>query len=611
MDHPISRRSILKFGGLAAASTWAGRVAAKLSTGSNADALEYPDRASVALLDGPMLEQFRAHHATLLAMDEDALLKPFRVAAGLPAPGDDLGGWYNASSSFNPPQDMHGFIPGHSFGQYLSSLARAYAVTGNRQTQQKVQRLVAGFAPTITPSFYEGYTLPAYTFDKINIGLIDAHAFAGNPQALATLNLATDAALPFLPEKALTRPEMAARPHANIAHTWDESYTLPENLYLAWRRGAGERYRGLAQRFLLNRDYFEPLARGENVLPDKHAYSHMNALSSAMQAHLVDGNRMHLQAATNGFEFVLAQSFATGGWGPNERFINPGSGELGDSLHTTHASFETPCGAYGHFKAARYLMAASGDSRYGDSMERVLYNTILGAPPMQPDGTAYYYSDYNELGAKAYCELKCPCCSGTLGQILADYGMSAYAVGEHSIRVNLYAPSRLSWRPHGRNVTLEQSTYYPLDSDITITVKTPTPETFSIDLRIPAWAGAASSVAVNGKRLEQPLRAGSFHKIQRSWNDGDRIELSLDRPLRLEAVDEKHPNLLAIMQGPLALFAVGDRFLPFSRSELSSARQTSPRAAQWRVSTEDGVQLFKPYFAIHSETTRLYQPVSA
>jgi len=89
------------------------------------------------------------------------------------------------------------------------------------------------------------------------------------------------------------------------------------------------------------------------VLPDKHAYSHMNALSSAMQAYLVDGDAKHLRAAKNGFDFVLAQSFATGGWGPNERFLIPGSGALGDSLGTTHASFETPCGAYGHFKAAR------------------------------------------------------------------------------------------------------------------------------------------------------------------------------------------------------------------------------------------------------------------
>jgi hypothetical protein len=567
--------------------------------------------ADVTLLDGPMLDQFRAQHATLLAMDDDALLKPFRKAAGLPAPGDDLGGWYNKASDFNPPADMHGFIPGHSFGQYVSALARAHAITGDIASRQKVQRLVAGFAATTAQGFYCDYPLPAYTFDKIAVGLIDAHSFAADSQALRVLDHATDAALPHLPEKALTRPEMAARPHPNIAHTWDESYTLPENLYLAWRRGAGERYRTLAARFLLDEDYFAPLARGENVLPGRHAYSHVNALSSAMQAYLVDGNPRYLQAARHGFDFVLEQSFATGGWGPNEAFVVAASGALGDSLSTTHASFETPCGAYGHFKVARYLLCATGDSRYGDSMERVLYNTALGALPMQPDGTAFYYADYNGNGAKTYFEYKCPCCSGTLGQLTADYAISTYFLDGRGVVVNLYTPSRLTWRRPSGAVTLQQATTYPLDSTIEISVGTATTQTFSISLRIPGWAGAATALAINGKRVPQPLVAGTFHQIRRTWSDGDRITLELDRAVRLEAVDRQHPDLLAVLQGPLALFAVGERFLPLTRHDLLSVRQTAIRS-MWRTNTPDGTQSLQPYFAIGAATTtRLYHPVYA
>ncbi len=96
-------------------------------------------------------------------------------------------------------------------------------MTGDGPTKQKVERLVAGFAPTITERFFRDYPLPAYTFDKVNIGLIDAYAFAGVANALAVLNHATDAALPHLPEKALTRPEMAARPH----RTWPIPGTSP------------------------------------------------------------------------------------------------------------------------------------------------------------------------------------------------------------------------------------------------------------------------------------------------------------------------------------------------------------------------------------------------
>ena len=611
MKH-YSRRSMLKLGGTAmAASTLTGRIAAHGASQHGAQVLTPAGYGDVTLLDGPMLAQFQAQHKMLLAMDEDALLKPFRMAAGLPAPGEDLGGWYNASPHFNPPADMHGFIPGHSFGQYVSGLARAYAITGDRATGQKVRRLVAAFAPTITPHFYDGYPLPAYTFDKINIGLIDAQAFADDRTALRVLNRATDAALPHLPEKALSRHEMAARPHPNVAYTWDESYTLPENLYLAWRRGAGERYRALAARFLLDREYFDPLAAGENVLPGKHAYSHVNAFSSAMQAYLVDGSAKHLRAAKNGFDFVLAQSFATGGWGPNEGFVVPGSGALGDSLNTTHASFETPCGSYGHFKAARYLMSVTGDSRYGDSMERVLYNTVLGALPMKADGTAFYYADYNASGSKVYFEYKCPCCSGTLGQVVADYGISSYFLSSRGVFVNLYTPSELRWQMGGRTVTLRQTTSYPLAPEIDIAVGTVTPETFSVSLRIPAWAGQGTTVVVNDRRLDVPVVPGRFLEVRRTWHNGDRITLVMDMPVRLEAVDDKHPNNLAVLQGPLALFAVGDRFLPFTRGHLSATRQAAPQSEEWRVRTADGEQVFKPYFAVNGETTRLYQPVSA
>jgi DUF1680 family protein len=385
---------------------------------------------------------------------------------------------------------------------------------------------------------------------------------------------------------------------------------LPENLYLAWRRGAGRRYRELASRFLLDADYFDPLARGENVLPGKHAYSHVNALSSAMQAYLVDADPKHLRAAKNGFDFVLAQSFATGGWGPNEGFVVPGTGALGDSLNSTHASFETPCGSYGHFKIARYLMGVTGDPRYGDSMERILYNAVLGALPMKPDGTAFYYADYNGSGSKKYFEYKCPCCSGTLGQIAADYGISSYFLNDRGVLVNLYVPSRLSWRQNGRAIALEQASAYPLDSVIELTVRTATPETFSISLRIPAWAAEHAEITVNGKRVAQPVIAGSFHELRQVWRDGDRITLALDTPVRLEAVDDKHPDLLAVMTGPLALFATGERFLPFTRSALLSVRQSAARASQWSVTTADGTQVFKPYYAVGLETTRLYQPVS-
>lgn len=102
-----------------------------------------------------------------------------------------------------------------------------------------------------------------------------------------------------------------------------------------------------------------------------------------MQAYLVCGSAKHLNAARNGFEILQAQSFATGGWGPRETLQATGSGALFESLTNTHASFETACGAYAHMKLTRYLLRVTRDGRYGDSMERVMYNTVLGALPLK------------------------------------------------------------------------------------------------------------------------------------------------------------------------------------------------------------------------------------
>lgn len=612
-----SRRTFLKAGTAAAIATVtkAGTAIAAESGASVAvtPALQQFGYADVELLEGPMRQQFDVNHAFFLALDEDKLLKPFRQRAGQSAPGDDMGGWYDNSPEFDPHGTFHGYIPGHSFGQYLSGLARAYAVTGSKPTQAKVQRLVRGFAPTITSKFYDGYHLPAYTFDKTNCGLIDAYQFADDKTALQVLNAATDAVLPHLPPKALSRAEQYAIPYKDEAYCWDETYTLPENFFLAYRRGAGSRFRDLAVRFLEDDSYFGPLAEGKNVLPDQHAYSHVNAFSSAMQAYLVLGSKKHLHAAQNGFEFLRStQSFATGGWGPDERFRAPGSGEIGESLKTSHASFETPCGAYGQFKITRYLLRVTRDSRYGDSMERVLYNTILGAKPLKEDGSSFYYSDYNHIYAnKGYHRDKWPCCSGTFPQLTADYGISSYFHAADGIYVNLYTPSRVTWNRGNTRIQLTQHTNYPNELASQIEISAGTPSSFTVYLRIPGWAGPKTIVSVNGRRPSIDLIPGQFARIENTWKNGDRIEIEFDASTSLEAVDPQHLNIVAPVRGPLALFAVGTIPETLRREDLLAVSPVSKGSDTWQAQTGSGGLTFKPFASIGDEIYRLYHQVNA
>jgi DUF1680 family protein len=606
----MNRREFLKSSASLSAMAFAPRALRAL-TPSATTQLRPLDYSQVQLLDSPLRQQFDHNHALFLALDNDRLLKPFRQLTGMPAPGDDMGGWYSPSPAFDPPKNFTGYVPGHTFGQYVSSLARAYAITGDKATQQKVQSLVSGYAAAVSPKFYANYCLPCYTYDKVVCGLIDAHQFAQDPIALKVLDNATDAVMPYLPDHALTRREMAARPHPNIAYTWDEPYTLPENLYLAYTRGAGARYRSLAQRFLQDTTYFTPLSQNQNVLPGEHAYSHVNALSSAMQSYLVDGSEMHLNAARNGFRFVQQQSFAAGGWGPNEGFVDPASDTLADSLTHTHASFETPCGAYGHFKITRYLLCATEDPSYGDSMEIVLYNTILGARLIQPDGTSFYYADYNSDAHKFWHNDKWPCCSGTFPQLTADYGISSYFATPRGLAVNLYHPSRVSWKQGGANLVLTQTTDYPNSSEVTLKVSTDRNRSFPIALRIPAWAGPATRAQVNGRTAPGLApHPGTWLVMDREWRNGDRVELTLDMPLRLTPLDAQHQDLVAVMRGPLALFALLPAPDKLTRAQLLSAQQTSSTSSNHLISRDDGEVHLWPYTSITDEHYRLYQQVS-
>ncbi len=621
MQSAVSRRGFLKAAAAMTASAYTSKsFAARAAVSANGAVAITPPLAAFAysdvqLLDSPMKRQFDENHARFLNLEDDRLLKVFRQVAGLPAPGEDMGGWYDLTGFSLVKNDFHGFIAGHSFGQYLSGLARAYAVTGSEDTRAKVNRLVKGYGETLNAkaTFFVDYRLPAYTYDKLSCGLIDAHEFGHDPAAMDIHEKLTRAMVAYLPEKALSRQEQRARPHKDTSYTWDETYTLPENLFLAYQRSGKTFYRDMAKQYLEDDSYFNPLAEGNNVLPFEHAYSHVNAFSSAMQAYITLGSEKHLRAAKNGFQMLATtQSFATGGWGPDESFGEPSRGQLGDSLSSTHASFETPCGAYGHFKITRYLLRVTKDPQYGDSMERVLYNTILGAWPIQADGTSFYYSDYATTGKKVWYGEKWPCCSGTFPQLAADYHISTYFHSSDGVYVNLFTPSSLRWADSSGNYRLTQATQYPLNGSVQIQVSGSRPSDYTIYVRIPAWAAPDPVLSVNGQRVSESVQPGTFAAIRRTWKDGDRVELELPMPLRLETVDANHPNLVALLRGPSVLFALADSQPNFDKSSLLAAKPMNNAMGDWLAKSTEGTPVvMRPFMNIDKENYSTYVKVTS
>lgn len=597
----ISRRRFVQSAALAsAASLIPGFRPRAFAADPSSDApLEEFGYGDVTLASDLHEKQLTETHALLMELSEDSLLKPFRQMVGQPAPGQDLGGWYQYDAHNEDHLFQTGFAPGCTFGQWVSALSRAYAINRSPETREKVLRLNRLYAKTIGGDFYENTRFPAYSYDKLVCGLIDSHKYAGDPDAFAILAETTKTALPHLPKKAVEHGQRW-RSNPDVSYTWDESYTMPENLFLAYQRGAGERYRELGKQYL-DDVYFDPLSEGRSDLEGRHAYSHVNSLCSAMQAYLTLGSEKHLRAAKNGFDMIAAQSFATGGWGADETLRAPGSAEMYKSLTGSHSSFETPCGSYAHFKLTRYLLRVTRDSHYGDSMERVMYNTVLGSMPLQADGRTFYYSDYNFKGRKVYHKERWACCSGTLPQVAADYRINTYFRDAQGVYVNLYIPSTLRWTQAGAQVELTQKSVYPFDPHVQFEVKTSSPAEFAVSFRIPAWAENAS-IAVNGKR--EAAQTGSFARVQREWKTGDRIEVELPTTTRLEAIDAQHADTVALMVGPLVLFAIGESQPEVTRAQLLAVKKMIPEV--WHVGLGNGVMKLMPFTAIADQPYSTY-----
>ena len=286
--HRVSRRTFLATSFAAAGASAISRRAhaAPLPALTGSTRLEQFDYGDVQLLDGPMLEQFRANHAYFLALNDDSLLQPFRQKAGLPAPGEPMGGWYSWSKDFDPPKNMTGYVPGHTLGQYMSGLARAYAVTAIAATQAESRSPGAGLLPQpSTPKFYEDYPLPAYTSDKTHVRPDRRASLRGRSAGAArsgrTRPTRCSRSFRRRPSRAGNGRAPASEHGLDVGRKLHAAGELLSCLETQRRSSLSTLLRSA---FCRTRTYFDPLAEGQNVLPGLHAYSHVNALNSAAQA---------------------------------------------------------------------------------------------------------------------------------------------------------------------------------------------------------------------------------------------------------------------------------------------------------------------------------------
>ncbi|HEY1923608.1 MAG TPA: hypothetical protein VGG58_00060, partial [Candidatus Acidoferrum sp.] len=145
--------------GLATTRLWSPRASAA-ETPQILQEFSYSDIAVTSEIHSRQREQSLA---VLMELSDDSLLKPLRAMSGQDAPGEELGGWYLYDPNFDGKAPSGaGFAPACTFGQWVSALARNYAITHDEKIRERVLRLNQLYAKTITPEFYDVNRFPAY-----------------------------------------------------------------------------------------------------------------------------------------------------------------------------------------------------------------------------------------------------------------------------------------------------------------------------------------------------------------------------------------------------------------------------------------------------------------
>ncbi|MEK4510080.1 glycoside hydrolase family 127 protein [Paenibacillus anaericanus] len=249
---------------------------------------------------------------------------------------------------------------------------------------------------------------------------------------------------------------------------------------------------------------------------------------------------------------VERNMYVTGGIGPsrhNEGFTHD------YDLPNESAYCET-CAAIAMVFWNHRMNLLFGDAKYADVVEREMYNGALAGISLT--GDKFFY--VNPLASKGdhhrVSWFDTSCCPTNLARFLPSIGQYSYAQTGQGIAVNQYMNGEAKFViESGLNVKLKQTTQYPWDGKVKLSVNPESSGFLSIRLRVPGWC-RGYKVQVGGKylsRVEAQTEQG-YIVISRTWSQDDTIVLELDMPVEIvRARQEVSENIgrIAIQRGPI------------------------------------------------------------
>ena len=243
-------------------------------------------------------------------------------------------------------------------------------------------------------------------------------------------------------------------------------------------------------------------------------------------------------------------------------------------------AFNETCAAVGNVLFNFRMFLVHQDAKYLDVAEVSLLNNVLAAVNLE--GNKFFYVNpleadgkypFNHGTAGRAPWFGTACCPSNMARLLPQVQGMTYAHNSENLYFAMYADTSTSLKIGGTDLAINQSTDYPNDGKVQISLSPKKPSNFKVHLRIPTWAGNQFvpgklykyvnqtkekwSLSVNGSNTTAKVEKG-FATIERKWKKGDQIVLDLPMPLRINQCDERveeNRNRLAYTRGPFVLCA--------------------------------------------------------
>jgi DUF1680 family protein len=244
---------------------------------------------------------------------------------------------------------------------------------------------------------------------------------------------------------------------------------------------------------------------------------------------------------------------------------------FGKSYFLPNDGYLETCGSAAAGFFGRNLNLLSGNARYVDALERELYNGALAGVSLAGNSYTYVNPLQAANGNARWAWNGCPCCPPMFLKLMGAMPGYIYAQDKEGVYVNLFVGSKARIQMDKVAVVLQQTTDYPWNGHVKITVEPSRPLEFDLRIRIPGWCLGPSSpddlyqashrpldgaahLSVNGKEMENLQIAHGYATLHRRWKSGDVVQLTLDMPAQLveaSAKVEADQNRVALMRGPI------------------------------------------------------------